>query len=81
MHNAFSMANVQLLFISVNHFAADILAEDIDVCAGEFSSADTAFKEEIEFGKGTANGLGEAEVDVNYAAEADTSLSSVSECI
>jgi hypothetical protein len=74
MHNVFRMVNIQLLFISMHHFAADILAEDIDVCAGEFSCADATFEKEIEFGEGAAHGFGEAEIDVYYAAEADAAL-------
>ena len=51
-----------------------LLFENIDVRSGEFSSTDAAFEKEIQFGEGTALGFRNAEVGVDNAAEADTSL-------
>ena len=58
----------------MHYFAADILAEDIDVCAGEVSCADATFEKEIEFGEGAAHRFGEAEIDIYYTAEANAAL-------
>lgn len=48
--------------------------EDVDLCSSELASADTLLEQNTELGKGTAVGFGEAEVGVDDAKEADTTL-------
>ena len=54
--------------------AIDVLAKDIDVCRGEFASANATLEEKVELGEGTALWLWDAEVGVDYAAETYAAL-------
>jgi len=62
----------------VHDTAVDSFAKNVDLCRGEFARADTALKEEIEFGERSALRLWDTEIRINYAAEADTALYDVS---
>lgn len=77
MHNIFRMVNIQLLLIIMHHSRIDVLAKDVDVCRREFSGADFLFEEYVKFGKRTSHGFREAEIDVDYAEEADSGLFSM----
>lgn len=59
---------------SVKNLIIDRLVEDIDLSSSEVASADTLLEQNPQLGKGTAIGLGEAEVGVDDAEEADTTL-------
>ena len=64
----------------IEDMLVDGLVEDIDLCGSELASADTLLEQDTEFGKGSTVGLGEAEVSVDDAEEADTALERVSLC-
>jgi hypothetical protein len=59
---------------SVKNLIIDRLVEDIDLGSSELASTDTLLEQNTQLGKGTAIGLGEAEVGVDDAQEADTTL-------
>jgi len=65
----------------VENMLVDRLVEDIDLCGSELASADTLLEQDTELGKGSAIGLGEAEVSVDDAEEADAALGRVSLCL
>jgi hypothetical protein len=52
----------------------DRLVEYIDLGGSELSSADTLLEQNTQLGKGSAIGLGQAEVGIDDAEEADTTL-------
>ena len=64
----------------IEDMLVDGLVEDINLCGSELASADTLLEQDTEFGKGSTIGLGEAEVSVDDAEEADTTLERVSLC-
>lgn len=55
----------------------DRLVKDIDLGGSELSSADTLLEQNAQLGKGSAIGLGQAEVGVDDAEEADATLLSM----
>jgi hypothetical protein len=59
---------------SVKNLIIDRLVEDIDLGSSELASADTLLEQNTQLGKGTTIGLGEAEVGVDDAQEADATL-------
>lgn len=59
---------------SVKNLIINRLVEDIDLGSSELASADTLLEQNTQLGKGTAIGLGEAEVGVDDAQEADATL-------
>jgi hypothetical protein len=52
------------------------LVEYVYLCGGKLARGNLLLKEHVELGKGAAAGLGEAEVGVDDAAEADSALQS-----
>lgn len=59
---------------SVKNLIINRLVEDIDLGRSEVASADTLLEQNTQLGKGTTIGLGEAEVGVDDAEEADATL-------
>lgn len=59
---------------SVKNLIIDRLVEDINLGSSELASADTLLEQDTQLGKGTTIGLGEAEVGVDDAEEADATL-------
>jgi hypothetical protein len=59
---------------SVKNLIINRLVEDIDLGSSELASTDTLLEQDTQLGKCTAIGLGEAEVGVDDAQEADTAL-------
>lgn len=61
----------------IENMVVDRLVEDIDFCGSELSSADTLLEQNAQLSKGSAIGLGKAEVGVDNAEEADATLLSM----
>lgn len=61
----------------IENMVVDRLVEDIDLCGSELSSADTLLEQNTQLSKGSAIGLGKAEVGVDDAEEADATLLSM----
>ena len=74
------MRNIPLLGIRIRDGgimvsnAVDVVVKDIDVRGGELAGADAALEEQVELGEGAALRLGDAEVRVDDAEEADCGL-------
>lgn len=60
--------------VLVDDLLVDILLELINLCLVELACADLALEKDVHLGKGAACWLGEVEVRVNNAAEANTGL-------
>ena len=74
MYRLFIMRMRDFLFLFIIAWCANCLAEDIDVGGSELPRTYAALKQKIKFGERAALGLGHAEVRVNDAQKADTSL-------
>lgn len=61
----------------VENVIIDRLVEDIDLGGSKLSSADTLLEQNAQLGKGSAVGLGQAEVGIDDAEEADATLLSL----
>lgn len=61
----------------IENVIVDRLVKDIDLGGSELSSADTLLEQNAQLGKGSAIGLGQAEVGVDDAEEADATLLSM----
>lgn len=67
-----------LLNVAVDDAALDLLVKDVDLCRGKLARTHAALKEQVELGKGAAGRLGDAEVGVDDAEEADAALEGMS---
>lgn len=68
------MFRVDIVFVGRHDTAGDTLFKGVDLGGSEFACRDALLKEHVEFGKSAACGLGDAEVRVDNAEEADTTL-------
>ena len=66
-----TMHHTLLPLILGNHAPFNGHVKDIDIRGGELARTDVLLKEEIDLGEGAAARLGDAEVGVDDAAEAD----------
>lgn len=63
---------MEYLLFEIAHI--HFLFKHLDFRLCEIPRADSPFKEEVEFGKGSAGWFGDAEIGVDDAEEADTRL-------
>lgn len=60
--------------VLVHNLLVDGFVEHVHLCGSKVSRADALLEEHVDFGKRSAPGLGESEVGVDDAAEADSAL-------
>lgn len=60
--------------VLVHNLFVDGFVEHIHLCGGKVSRADLSLEKHVDFSKSSAAGLGETEVGVDDAEEADSAL-------
>lgn len=60
--------------VLVHNLLVDGFVEHVHLCGSKVSRADPLLEEHVNFSKSSAAGLGESEVGVDDAAEADSAL-------
>lgn len=70
------LGNRNLVLVVLQHGRVEVVAlgKHVNVCRRELACRYALLKEQVEFGKRAACGLGDAEVRVDEAEEADSSL-------
>lgn len=72
---------VHNLLVLLQDLVVDRLVKDINLGARKLARADALLEQHVELRKGPAARLGDAEVCVNDAEEADAALKFVSSCL
>ena len=76
IHPKLNLLNMRLhnSVVLMHHLLIDRFVEHVYLCRSKLSRANLLLEQDIEFGKGAASRFREAEVDVDDATEANSTL-------